>query len=189
MFRKTLFESKAKHKPMIFRKIQSADDELFKRILDLYRESFPENERKELKYLLKPDQSIGGIFALFEKKEFLGFLCTLDVSDISHIIYLSIKRDKRNQGFGAKAVNEFCAFKKGMRVIVDIEAETETAEDNPVRRKRKEFYLKNGFSETKVRYRWHGDDFEILSRGGGVTSKEFSAFWDEIERVDEDLLY
>jgi hypothetical protein len=76
-----------------------------------------------------------------------------------------------------------------MRVIVDIEAETETAEDNPVRRKRKEFYLKNGFSETEVRYRWHGDDFEILSRGGGVTSKEFSAFWDEIERVDEDLLY
>lgn len=174
---------------MNFLKLQSADDPLFSKILALYDKSFPEKERKELRYLLKPNQFIGGIFAIFENEEFSGFLCTLDVFDISHIIYLSIVHDKRNHGLGAKALTEFCALKEGMRVIVDIEAETECACDNPVRKKRKEFYIRSGFLETKVRYRWHGDDFEILSKGGNVTGREFSAFWEEIERVDADLLY
>lgn len=174
---------------MRFFKIQSENDPVFQKILSLYNESFPENERKELRYLLKPNQSIGSIFALFENEEFIGFFCILDVFDLSHIIYLSIMQDKRNQGLGEKALNDFCALKKDMRVIVDIETETETAHDNPVRRKRKEFYLRNGFSETEVRYLWHGDAFEILSKGGNVTKTEFSAFWEEIERVDADLLY
>ncbi len=97
---------------MRFFKIQSENDPVFQKILSLYNESFPENERKELRYLLKPNQSIGSIFALFENEEFIGFLCILDVFDLSHIIYLSIMQDKRNKGLGAKALTISVRLKK-----------------------------------------------------------------------------
>ncbi len=170
-------------------RIKDTFDPLFEKSLLLYHESFPENERKELKYLLKPGQLIGAMYAVMDENEYAGFFCTLDVGDISHIIYLTIVEEKRNLGLGASVIETYANSRLDKRVIVDIECETEAAKDNLLRRRRKMFYMKNGFQETEVRYTWHGDDFEILSRNGLITKKEFSLFWDEIEKEDEELLY
>jgi len=60
---------------------------------------------------------------------------------------------------------------------VDIERELLDCEENELRRRRKNFYLRNGYEETDIRYRWQEESYEILSSGGIVTKEDFGNFW------------
>ena len=65
--------------------------------------------------------------------------------------------------------------------MADLECEVEGADNNDQRRKRKQFYLLNGYEQTEVNYRWRNEDYEILSQGGNVTRADFEAFWHYFE--------
>lgn len=173
---------------MYCKRITLNDKKELLEINDLYTSSFPENERKSLLFLLKENQSIGEIYYFYEDS-FVGFACLLCSNDIYHIIYVSIIDALRDKGYGSRIVQTICKMKEGNRVIVDIEKEDINANNNQQRIKRKQFYLKNHFEETDVKYRWHYDNYEILSYGGNITHYEFNAFFDNIRNTDPDLLY
>lgn len=168
--------------------LNKKDKDKLDEINKLYEQSFPSNERKDLSFLLKENQNIGEIY-YFTEDTFIGFACLLNCNNICHIIYFVTKETLRNQGYGSKIVRMICEMKSGNRVIVDIEKETDEAFNNEQRNSRKQFYIRNGFKETEVQYRWHEDEYEILSFGGNVTRLEFRQFWDDIRQVDPDLLY
>ena len=63
------------------------------------------------------------------------------------------------------------------REAVDIEREVPGCEENEIRRRRKNFYLRNGYSETEVRYRWQDEAYEILVSGGTLSGEDFGNFW------------
>ena len=174
---------------MEIRKIDTISDPRYSLVTALYEEAFPDHERKDLKYLLKPGQKFGEIYSILDETEWLGFACFLNSIGISHIIYFAIRPELRNQGYGASALRLLVNQKKGQRVIVDLEEVEEQSSNREQRIKRKEFYLRNGFEETPVEYGWHGDRFEILSAGGKITDQEFHSFWENIAESDEDLLY
>ena len=68
-------------------------------------------------------------------------------------------------------------IESGRRIIVDIEREVPDCEENEIRRRRKNFYLRNGFYETEVRYRWQDEAYEILVFGGELSNEDFGNFW------------
>lgn len=151
------------------------------RIKALYGRAFPANERQPFKLLCDEKQGHIEMYAFYDDELFCGFAVLLNCNDISHIIYFSILEDLRNRGYGSQVLQSIHRLKSGLRVIVDIERVTETC-DNPEQRvKRKQFYLWNGYKETEVKYRWRGDDYEILSYGGDLSDKEFGIFWDTLK--------
>lgn len=162
------------------KRVFDEDAEIFAKIESLYNTAFPKNERKEIKCLLEKNQDVGEIYAFFDKDNFVGFTCLLNCFNICHVIYFAVKTELRDEGYGSKIIQAVCKAKRGKRILVDIEMEEDDAPNEWQRVKRKEFYLRNGFKDTKISYRWEGDDYEILSYGGDCTKSEFRAFWNGV---------
>ncbi len=147
------------------------------KIKKLYIESFPENERFSFSMMIKNESGNYETFGFYEEGKFCGFAILLNSLDISHIIYFATLPELRGKGLGAKALGAVSRIKAGRRIIVDIEREQPECEENEIRRRRKNFYLRNGYSETEVRYRWQDEAYEILVSGGELSKEDFGAFW------------
>ena len=76
----------------------------------------------------------------------------------------------------AKALAAIGRIKSGMRIIVDIDREMPDCSENEIRRRRKNFYLRNGYFETEVRYCWQEEYYEILVSGGKLSREDFGNF-------------
>ncbi|HCL02060.1 MAG TPA: N-acetyltransferase [Lachnoclostridium phytofermentans] len=161
-------------------KIVTEQSKELPQIEKLYRAAFPDNERRPLAPLLQDDTGHGEVLAFYDGTCFCGFACFLTCGDISHIIYFAIEDFLRGKGYGTEALSAMFKLKKGKRIIVDIEVEDEHEVNNTQRQKRKQFYLRNGFCETEVKYRWRQESYEILSLGGIVSADEFRDFWEQI---------
>ena len=92
----------------------------------------------------------------------------------------------RGKGYGTAALSLLRDEKRGYRLIADIEEVREAA--NAVqRRRRRDFYLRAGYTESEVVYDWRGERYRILVCGGTIDADEFEAFWREIERQNRVL--
>ena len=160
----------------ITRRIGKKSRELNK-IEKLYIESFPENERFSFSMMIKNESGNYETFGFYKDGNFCGFAILLNSLDISHIIYFATLPELRGKGLGAKALGAMGRIKSGRRIIVDIEREVPDCEENEIRRRRKNFYLRNGYSETEVRYRWQDEAYEILVSGGTLSGDDFGNFW------------
>lgn len=146
----------------------------------LYEKSFPKNERRPFMELLTVPQSSAETVALNDGELFCGFAVFLNGKEISHIIYFAIEEKLRNRGYGSSALQALHTYKKGRRIMVDIESEKPEAPNNEQRHKRKQFYLRNGYTQTSIRYHWRQEDYEILTYGGNVTEEEYEDFWKQL---------
>jgi len=147
------------------------------KIKKLYIDAFPENERFSFSMMIKNENGHYETFAYYQDDVFCGFAILLNSLDISHIIYLATIPELRGKGLGAKALGAISRIKSSMRIIVDIERELPGNPENELRRRRKNFYLRNGYRETEVRYRWQDEYYEILVFGGELSSEDFGNFW------------
>ncbi len=147
------------------------------KIKKLYIDAFPENERFSFSMMIKNENGHYETFAFYQDDVFCGFAILLNSLDISHIIYLATIPELRGKGLGAKALGAISRIKSSMRIIVDIERELPGNPENELRRRRKNFYLRNGYRETEVRYRWQDEYYEILVFGGELSSEDFGNFW------------
>lgn len=161
---------------------RAADERgVMERITSLYNRAFPANERRPLEPLINDRTGHGEIIAFYDGDVFCGFACLLTWRDISHIIYFAIEDELRGRGYGGQALEIMYEMKAGCRMIVDVEAERPDAENNAKRISRINFYRRNGYRPTEVRYNWREEDYLILSRGGDVTGDEFHGFWEAID--------
>ena len=158
------------------RRIKPGSKDLGK-IEKLYIESFPENERFSFGMMIKNEKGHYETFGFYYNEEFCGFAILLNSGDISHIIYFATLPEVRGKGLGTKALAAIGRIKSGNRIIVDIEREMPDCEENEIRRRRKGFYLRNGYEETEIRYRWQDESYEILSFVGLVSREDFGEFW------------
>ncbi len=147
------------------------------KIEKLYIESFPENERFSFDMMLRNEKGHYETFAFYDNGSFCGFAILLNSLDISHIIYFATLPELRGKGLGTKALAAIGRIKSGMRIIVDIEREIPGCAENEIRSRRKNFYLRNGYSETEVRYCWQEEYYEILVSGGKLSREDFGNFW------------
>ncbi len=150
----------------------------------LYCRAFPENERRDFEALIRPRGDYLTFSGFWDGPTFVGFVCLLTSGDISHIIYFAVEEALRNQGYGGAILRQVAESRPGYRLLVDIEREYPGAPNNPQRARRKAFYLRHGYGETPVRYRWREEEYEILCSGGALTDEEFDAFWESLERQD-----
>lgn len=147
------------------------------KIKKLYEDAFPENERFSFSMMIKNESGHYETFGFYKDEDFVGFAVLLNSGDISHILYIATLPSLRGNGLGTKALEALARIKKGIKIIVDIERELPNCAENELRRRRKNFYIRNGYEETEIRYRWQEESYEILSLGGKVTKEDFGNFW------------
>ncbi len=147
------------------------------KIKALYVDAFPENERFSFSMMIKNESGHYETFGFYKDGEFCGFAILLNSGDISHIIYFATLPEVRGLGLGAKALGALARIKVGMKIIVDIERPDPRLPDCEIRLRRKNFYIRNGYKETEVRYRWQDESYEILVLGGELSREDFGNFW------------
>ena len=167
---------------LTMKRIGNTPEEL-KRTKALYYRAFPKNERRSFPELV--ENRFGGteVFCFYDEKTFVGMACLLNSPDISYIIYLAVDESLRGHGYGSKALELLHSSKPGKKMMVDIEVPDENAENAQQRIMRKKFYLRAGYEETPVKYKWRRENYEILSFGGQISEEEYDRFWKECHRL------
>ena len=71
-------------------------------------------------------------------------------------MYFAVEEQFRDHGLGGETLLLLRRQLPGLRLIVDIERQDDSAENAALRRRRKQFYLRHGYRETGVFYDWQG---------------------------------
>lgn len=144
------------------------------RIKKVYETSFPENEQVPFVMLsLKAKGKISDIFAILDEDKFIGMLCVVYHQDIVFLWYLAIIEEERNKGQGSSVLDWVKQTYTHHRLILNIEEVNKNSEEYEVRKKRKQFYIKNGFYECGFKTEEYGVIYEMLCLGNKISYDEY----------------
>lgn len=148
----------------------------FQMIEALYKSAFPEAEQAPMWFLLRRAKKDHIEFnAYYDGKVFAGFAYLISHSNVTFVLYLAIDSGHRSKGYGSQIINQIREAYPNNRIVLSIEAEDEHAENNAQRKKRKQFYQKNGYASSGFFLEMRGVTYEVLMCNGACTSAEFLA--------------
>ena len=146
-------------------------------IKSLYETSFPPNEWRPFSDLYHDFGDKCELLAFYDDRTFIGSAIMLTFGDITHIMYLAVKPELRDRGCGSMILEHIRMLYPRQRIIADLEDPENDFPNQSQREKRIDFYRKNGYSPTEIRYKWENEHYLIMSNGGDVTWEEFRRFW------------
>ena len=152
-------------------------------LYDLYDKAFPEQEKKPLQVMenLVADGKME-MLAMVDEDEFVGLAINLIDAEQDRVLldYYAIAPEKRNYGYGSRGLEALLKKFKNHKYIFEIETQDEKAENAEDRKRRKDFYLRNGLQETGLFVNVYDTDFEILTPDGELTFWEYVDFLREV---------
>lgn len=134
----------------------------YKQVNQIYEKSFPLQERYiNLNKMIKSSNT--KLYCLIDKEIVLGFIYLIYYKDMIFLLYLAINTEIRSKGYGSYLL-KWCLRKyKDKKIYLNIEEVKEDFEDYEIRKRRLDFYLKNGFFLTKYISKEEFENFNILS--------------------------
>ena len=133
------------------------------------KEDFPSSELKSLEMI---EQGIAEgyyrFLGLLAHNEVIGYVCLIEEGDACLIDYLAVVPEQRNSGAGSELLRLLGNWLNDKEyVIVEVEAPSSGKNENDVtlRKRRVEFYLRNGLLDTGVDVCCFGVDFRVLEAG------------------------
>jgi len=146
----------------------------FQTVKELYLSAFPKSERAPMWFLLKRTNREGiEFYAYYDQEVFAGFSYTITQGDLTFLLYIAVNGNSRSKGYGAQMMNEIKNRYPNNRIVLNIEAEDEKAPNNEQRKKRKNFYVRNGYLSTEFSLKKGDDVFEVMCNNGTCTVAEF----------------
>ena len=143
------------------------------KIKKLYRRAFPLNERKPFKLIKqKAKGSMSDVWMLDEDGEFLGLAITMNADDLVLLDYFAIHEKKRSVGCASNALKLLQDQYAGKRSSLEIERASEEAEDIARRKRRTNFYIRNGLAGIGIMAKLFGVNMELLGFGCKVSFEE-----------------
>lgn len=142
----------------------------------VYMKAFPRSERKPLS-IIKSMQKTGKSDVWFFEKDgkFVGFAATINGDDLILLDYLAVNAKCRSRGVGSEILQILRRQYAGKGVFAEIELVPQNAGAQDIRRKRKQFYIKNGMCELNVCACVFGVDMELI---GWDCRLDFSGYQD-----------
>lgn len=105
-----------------FRKIKDSRDILFEKLLNLYSEAFPINERRShncFRMILDSKEQFNLYVILFEN-EFVGFITYWEFNDFTYIEHFAIISELRGNSIGSNFIKLFFS-KLSLPVVFEVE--------------------------------------------------------------------
>lgn len=150
----------------------------------LYANAFPEHERIPFHIHQENPHGHGEALAIYEGEQFCGLLFLLNQGKLSHITYFAICPSLRNQGYGMRALTTLIEKKTEVTLLADLESLlTATPEEESLRQRRYNFYLRCGFGPTDLRYQWQSETYDILAHGPIPSQQDYQRFWATFAKV------
>ena len=161
---------------MNIRQITAANAD--EKIKQLYETAFPEDEQIPWKDLMRLVEEMPLDFtAYYDGEDFIGFTIVYPRKSINWFWYFAVCEKLRGKGYGQQILTQMIEHYKGQSFVLDMESPTQVSENIDQRKRRQNFYIRNGFKDTNV-YRTYNDiTMTIMMRGEGTfTMKD----WDDI---------
>ncbi len=113
------------------------------------------------------------MYAYYEGEELIGLSYLFYHADLVYLSYICVEERLRDHGYGSKILEDIKEMYADKRIVLDIEeVQGERIEE---KKKRKDFYLKNGFGSSGIFYHIYHVDYEILKWNGEVKQEEWHA--------------
>lgn len=148
--------------------VRTAVEMDMRKIKKLYRKAFPPIERRPF-YMLKQQDKL----LVLDDGEFSGFFSLASCDDIIYVEYYAVSKERRGMRYGSKGLEELKKRYPDRRIFLEIERLDAGARNALQRKRRKAFYLRNGFENSGIFVNVKGCDYEILCLNGKITYEEY----------------
>lgn len=161
---------------MTIRQITVANADI--KIKRLYETAFPDGEQIPWDDLMRLVGEMPLDFtAYYDDEEFIGFTIVYPRKAFNWYWYFAVCEELRGKGYGQKILSQLIEHYKGHTSVLDMESPTQVCDNQNQRKRRHNFYLRNGFRDTNV-YRSYNDiTMTIMMMGEGTFTMQD---WDEI---------
>lgn len=160
---------------MELQNIQREGKKYQKDVYELYQNAFPEIERKPMSLIeTLSAQGKMEILAIVEEGKFLGLAINMMAGELALLDYFAIVPERRGGGVGSRSLKLLLERFCDRKYIFEIEKQDAQAENALERKRRKEFYLRNGLRETGIFVNVYGTDFELLTPDGVLAYNEYT---------------
>ena len=161
---------------MTIRQITAANADI--KIKRLYETAFPDGEQIPWDDLMRLVGEMPLDFtAYYDDEEFIGFTIVYPRKAFNWYWYFAVCEELRGKGYGQKILSQLIEHYKGQTSVLDMESPTQVCDNQNQRKRRHNFYLRNGFMDTNV-YRSYNDiTMTIMMMGEGTFTMQD---WDEI---------
>lgn len=176
MSRKDIF-SKSNHSNEIQLRLVLQDSPDKSKLEMINEESFPVNERNSIDDLF--DSGRDGnldIIGIYDDNEIVGFFAVRKFGKIRYMAYFAVCSCKRSMGIGSKALQLLKEFYPDCQIVNEFEAPDNSCQNNNIRLRRRDFYLRNGFFETGWYSYYDETEFEITCSESVFNKQEFDRF-------------
>ncbi len=144
-----------------------------KEVCEIYnkytRYDFPKDELKTLEHIIslleKNYYMCKGFFEENKLKSYMFFAYSKNNYDCSLLDFFAVNKNFRNSGIGSKTINlikSLQPFKNGIIGEIEDPFYADTEEEQIIRKRRADFYKKNGFIKTKITSVCFGVHFIII---------------------------
>ena len=138
----------------------------------LNEEAFPPEERLEVARLARLAATEAfDLLAAWDEAQFVGFAFLAVSGSNTYLLLLAVEASLRSCGYGGAILRALRARYPDCRIAVDIQR-VDVPSDNPEqRRKRRAFYVNNGFCATGWHMVFQGLEFEVLCAGADFDAR------------------
>ena len=151
----------------------------------LYETAFPVEEQVPWKDLLRLIGEMPLDFtAYYDKEEFIGFTIVYPYKSYNWFWYFAVRKELRGKGYGQQILSKLIDKYSDKNIILDMESPDQPGAKNmEQRRRRLEFYSRNGFHDTHAHKTFDGIEYTIMLRGDGTfTVKDYDAIINDLQR-------
>lgn len=147
-------------------------------VKEIYFKSFPPNERMPFPLMVGMSKMWHTNFLSFYYNETLcGFIYLATNQKLVFVMFFAVDEIFRSKGYGSAILQEIQQRYPNKKIIISIEPCDADALDLDIRKKRKSFYLRNGYKETGYMVKLNGVVQEILINNGDFIKEEFRTFF------------
>lgn len=148
-----------------------------KEVKRIYFEAFSNQERMPYPMMM--------VMSTLWNTEFLGFYDGDTACGFAYlatnrkmvfVMFLAVDKRLRSKGYGSAILQEIRSRFPNKKIIVSIEPCWDNVPDIAIRKKRKSFYMRNGYKETGYWMKLHGVVQEVLITNGNFYKKELRSF-------------
>lgn len=147
-------------------------------IKEIYLSSFPKEERMPFVLMLLMSCLWNTQFlAFYDDKTLCGLVYMANLGKQTFIMFFAVDAKLRSKGYGSRILEEIQQLYPKNMIIVSIEPCMESVENMEQRKRRKNFYIHNGYRETGYWMKLAGQEQEILVKNGVFEKRKFIAFF------------
>lgn len=127
--------------------------------------------------LMRAKKDFTRFLAYYDGDVFVGTVYMITHNDLTYVLYIAVNDKIQSKGYGSRILSQVRNLYPNNRIMLNIEAPDENADNNAQRQKRRDFYIKNEYTSTGFFLVEKVMVYETLILGGSCEIEEYEALF------------